>query len=163
VTPCSLVRHYRRFAGTFCVETCHYSIPNIRAAGSSKTLITIYQTIRRHIPEDGNDVHSYGRKNLKSWMIQLLKMLYTLIPQNSRLSKCDRIKIHFISCNTLAGINVSKILEVINNIYYPVPLERGLSNLYRYNSRSQLCSLLQLDSSKFFYILPFLFAKNMFS
>ena len=34
-----------------------YHTPNRKAAGSSKTFLHAYQSIRRHIPEDGNQNH----------------------------------------------------------------------------------------------------------
>jgi hypothetical protein len=62
-TPCSLVGYYPRYDGSFCF---HISpIMKMEVAGSFKTSVTIWQTIRCHTPE-GSIVHTHNRDNLKS-------------------------------------------------------------------------------------------------
>jgi len=52
----------KRAAVIFRVET---AVLNMEAAGFSETSICIYQTVRRHIPEE-ESFHSHCRENLKS-------------------------------------------------------------------------------------------------
>jgi hypothetical protein len=42
----------------------------MRAAGSSETLVTFYQTTRRYIPK-GSTVNDHRRENLRSYILKM--------------------------------------------------------------------------------------------
>jgi hypothetical protein len=58
VAPCSLVDIYRRFRRALMME----------AVSTSETLVSVYQTTRRNIPEDSH-LHTRRRENLKSHLV----------------------------------------------------------------------------------------------
>jgi hypothetical protein len=62
IAPCSLVEVYQRFRVIIALM--------MDVARTSETLVNFYQTTRRYNPEDRH-LRTHGRKNLKSYLMQL--------------------------------------------------------------------------------------------
>jgi hypothetical protein len=80
------------------VCSCYPYTLKIKAAGSSETLVTIYQFTRRHIPENGN-LYSHSYEKLKYLNVKLPPINGKRNTKTKLYSKKSALGCCFISCN----------------------------------------------------------------
>jgi hypothetical protein len=98
----------------------HSSTPNMEGAGSSETLVTVYQITRRHLSEKSNHCHN----NLKShWILvyvsTVIMVVFSFSHLNVRYLRSSSCEISLPSC-TYESITlfIHPCIYVLYHIFY---------------------------------------------